>query len=89
MTTYEVLTGLCRLCAPVIPYTTEEIYQNLTGEKSVHLSDFPKADESLINNEIEVKMDLVRDLISTGRFVREETKIKVRQPLSEALVDGK
>lgn len=89
ITTYEVLTGLCRLCAPVIPYTTEEIYKNLTGEKSVHLSDFPKYDESLINEEIEVKMDLVRDLISTGRYVREETKIKVRQPLSEALIDGK
>ena len=89
MTTYEVLTGLCRLCAPVIPYTTEEIYKDLTGEKSVHLADFPVAQEELINKEIEVKMDLVRDLISTGRFVREETKIKVRQPLSEALVDGK
>ena len=89
ITTYEVLTGLCKLCAPIIPYTTEEIYRNLTGEKSVHLSDFPKYDESLINEEIEVKMDLVRDLISTGRFVREETKIKVRQPISEALIDGK
>ena len=89
MTTYEVLTGLCRLCAPVIPYTTEEIYKDLTGEESVHLADFPVAQEELINKEIEVKMDLVRDLISTGRFVREETKIKVRQPLSEALVDGK
>ncbi|MCR5482898.1 MAG: isoleucine--tRNA ligase [Bacilli bacterium] len=89
MTTYEILTGVCKLAAPIIPYTTEEIYQNLTGEESVHLSNFPTFDESLINEEIEVKMDLVRDLISTGRFVREETKIKVRQPLSEALIDGK
>ncbi len=88
-TTYEVLEGLCRLCAPIIPFVTEEIYTKLTGEESVHLATFPKADESLINEEIEVKMDLVRDLISTGRFVREETKIKVRQPLSEALIDGK
>ena len=89
ITTYEVLVGLCKLCAPIIPFTTEEIYKNLTGEESVHLSDFPKVDESLINEEIEVKMDLVRDLISTGRYVREETKIKVRQPLSECLIDGK
>ena len=89
MTTYEILTGLCKLAAPIIPYTTEEIYKNLTGEESVHLASFPTADEKLINEEIEVKMDLVRDLISTGRFVREETKIKVRQPLSEALIDGK
>ena len=88
-TTYEVLVGLCKLCAPVIPYTTEEIYKDLTGEESVHLSDFPVCDESLINPSIEEQMDLVRDLISIGRYVREETKIKVRQPLSEVLIDGK
>ena len=89
MTTYEVLVGLCKLCAPIIPFTTEEIYKNLTGEESVHLTDLPQVEESLINEEIEVKMDLVRDLISTGRYVREETKIKVRQPISECLIDGK
>ena len=88
-TTYEVLEGLCRLCAPIIPYTTEEIYQNLTGEKSVHLADYPVSNEDLINDHIEERMDLVRSLISVGRYVREETKIKVRQPLSEALLDGK
>ena len=89
MTTYEVLVGLCKMCAPIIPYTTEEIYKNLTNEESVHLADFPKYDEKLFNDEIEVKMDLVRDLISTGRYVREETKIKVRQPIAECLIDGK
>ena len=89
MTTYEVLCGLCKICAPIIPFTTEEIYKNLTNEESVHLTDFPVVDNSLINNEIETKMDLVRDLISIGRNVREETKIKVRQPLSEILLDGK
>ena len=61
----------------------------LTNEESVHLQDFPKYDEGLVNEEIEVKMDLVRDLISTGRYVREENKIKVRQPISECLIDGK
>lgn len=89
ITTYEILTGICKLCAPIIPYTTEEIYKDLTNEESVHLCDFPIYNESLINEEIEVKMDLVRDLISTGRYVREETKIKVRQPISECLIDGK
>ncbi len=89
MTTYEVLNGICRLCAPIIPFTTEEIYINLTGEESVHLADFPKANKELINEEIEEKMDLVRDLISIGRFVREEAKIKVRQPLSEVVINGK
>lgn len=89
ITTYEVLTGLCKLCAPMIPFTTEEIYTKLTNEESVHLADYPKCNERHINKEIEEKMDLVRDLISTGRYVREEAKIKVRQPLAEALVNGK
>ena len=89
ITTYEVLVGLCKLCAPIIPFTTEEIYKDLTGEESVHLADFPVFNENLVNNEIETKMDLVRDLISLGRNAREEVKIKVRQPISEVIIDGK
>ena len=89
MTTYEVLTGLCKLCAPIIPFTTEEMYQDLTGEESVHLADFPQTNNQLFNDELETKMDLVRSLISIGRFVREENKVKVRQPLSEVILDGK
>ena len=89
ITTYEVLTGLCKLCAPVIPFTTEEIYKDLTKEESVHLADFPVCDESLIDEKLEEKMDLVRDLISLGRNVREENKVKVRQPISEVVLDGK
>ena len=89
ITTYEVLVGLCKLCAPVIPFTTEEMYTKLTGEESVHLADFPKANNELIDDHIEARMDLVRSLISIGRYVREEAKIKVRQPLSEALLDSK
>ena len=89
ITTYEVLLGLSKLCAPVIPYITEEIYRNLTGLESVHLSDFPKYDEKLIDPVIEERMDLVRNLISLGRNVREEAKIKVRQPISEVILDGK
>ncbi len=89
ITTYEVLVGLSKLIAPIVPFVSEEIYRNLTGEESVHLSRYPKYDEKLINEAIEVKMDLVRDLISIGRYVREEAKIKVRQPLSECLIDGK
>ena len=89
MTTYEVLLGLTKLCAPVIPYITEEMYRNLTGLESVHLSEFPSYDEKLIDETIEQRMDLVRDLISLGRNVREEAKIKVRQPISEVILDGK
>ena len=89
LTTYEVLVGLSKLIAPITPYVSEELYRNLTNEESVHLADYPVCNESLINEEIENRMDLVRDLISTGRYVREETKIKVRQPLQEALLDIK
>ncbi len=88
-TTYEVLVGLSKLIAPTTPFLSELLYRNLTDEKSVHLADFPKYDESLIDLKLEEKMDLVRNLISIGRMVREENKIKVRQPLSECLIDGK
>lgn len=88
-TTYEVLVGLCRMIAPIVPFISEEIYRNLTGEESVHLSEFPIYNEALIDEHIEERMDLVRSLISVGRYVREEAKIKVREPLKEALLDGK
>ena len=87
LTTYEVLVTLCKLCAPITPFITEEIYKNLTGEESVHLADYPVYDESLINDKVEEKMDLVRDICSLGRFAREDAKIKVRQPISEVLLD--
>ena len=89
ITTYEVLTGICKLAAPIAPYLSDEIYTKLTCENSVHLADFPKYDESLIDSVLEEKMDLARDLISTGRYVREEAKIRTRQVLSEMLIDGK
>ena len=89
ITTYEVLVGLSQIIAPIVPFVSEEIYRNLTSEESVHLSDFPKYDKKFINEEIEEKMDLVRSLISVGRYVREEAKIKVREPLKEAIIDGK
>ena len=88
-TTYDVLVGISKMIAPIVPFISEEIYTKLTNEYSVHTSDFPKYEMDKINPEIERKMDLVRDLISSGRYVREEAKIKVRQPLSEALLDSK
>lgn len=88
-TTYEVLIGICKIVAPISPFITEEIYQNLTDEESVHLASFPIPDEKLIDEELENKMELVRNLISLGRNAREEAKIKVRQPISEVIIDGK
>ncbi len=88
-TTYDVLIGFLKLVAPITPFITDDIYTKLTNEESIHLSTFPTYDESKVNEKIEKRMDLVRDLISLGRNAREEAKIKVRQPISKAILDGK
>ena len=86
LTTYEVLVTLCKLCAPITPFLTEEIYQKLTGEESVHLADFPVENLEFINETVEERMDLVRDICSLGRFAREEVNIKVRQPIRSLIL---
>ena len=86
LTTYEVLVTLCKLCAPMTPFITEEIYQKLTGKKSVHLEDFPVENTDLIDETVEERMDLVRDICSLGRFAREEANIKVRQPIKSLIL---
>ena len=86
LTTYEVLVTLCKLCAPITPFLTEEIYRNLTGEESVHLAEFPLENTDLINEVVEERMDLVRDVCSLGRFAREEVNIKVRQPIQSLIL---
>lgn len=88
-TTYEILLGLSKIIAPFVPYMAEELYQNLSDGESVHLDYYPETKEELIDNELEEKMDLVRDLVRLGRASRETVQIKVRQPLSEVVVDGK
>ena len=88
-TTYEILVGLCKMICPIAPFISEEIYTKLTGEESVNLSDYPVCDESMINESLEEKMDLVIELISYARNIREEAKIKVRQPISEVIFEEK
>lgn len=88
-TTYQVLCGVCKLIAPIVPFISEEMYTKLTLESSVHLSDFPKYDESMVNDYIETRMDKVRNIISLGRNAREDSKIKVRIPIKEAIINGK
>jgi len=88
-TTYEILVGISRMVAPCAPFLSDEMYQNLTGELSVHLADFPVANEGLIDKSVEERMDLVRDLVGLGRAARVQTRIKVRQPLQKVLIDGK
>lgn len=88
-TTYEVLVGTAKLIAPIAPFLSDEIYTKLTGEETVHVAYFPEAKEELIDKKVEERMDLVRTLVALGRGTREKERIKVRQPLSEILVDGK
>jgi isoleucyl-tRNA synthetase len=89
LTTYEVLTTVCKLAAPFAPYVTEEIYKNLTGEESVHLALYPDADDALIDARTEERMDLIKSLVTLGRAARESVKIKVRQPIGHVMLDGK
>ncbi|MGI6140477.1 MAG: isoleucine--tRNA ligase [Caldicoprobacterales bacterium] len=88
-TTYEILVEFAQMFAPFAPFLSEEIYRNLTGELSVHLSYYPVANQELIDTELEETMDLVRDLVTLGRASRESARIKVRQPIGKVLVDGK
>ncbi|MCT4620178.1 MAG: isoleucine--tRNA ligase [Marinisporobacter sp.] len=88
-TTYEILVGISKMVAPFAPFLSEEIYKNLTGEASVHLAYYPQVDEALINEKVEERMDLIRDLVGLGRAAREASKIKVRQPVREIMIDGK
>ncbi|MDD5084097.1 MAG: isoleucine--tRNA ligase [Candidatus Moranbacteria bacterium] len=83
-TLYTVLVTLAKLMAPFTPFIAEEIYRNLTGEESVHLADYPVADESVIDRELMEAMRMTRDLITEGLQLRAKEKIKVRQPLMEA-----
>ena len=94
-TTYEALLTIAGLMAPFAPFLSDELYLNLTGaesfdtDKSVHLSDFPVAREEDKDAMLEEKMDLVREIVSLGRGVREKEKLKVRQPLMRVLLDKK
>ena len=86
-TTYEILLGVSKLIAPFAPFISEEIYRNLTDKKSVHIDFIPDADLNLIDNVLEEKMEIVRNLVTIGRASREKVKIKVRQPLKEIVID--
>ena len=88
MTLYTVLTTVIKLAAPMIPFMTEAIYQNivLNSEKdapeSVHLCAYPVANEAFIDSELEKTMDLVLKAVVLGRAARNEANIKNRQPIA-------
>ncbi len=92
MTLHTTLVTLAKLAAPMVPFITEDIYRNLvcTNDKSapisVHLCDFPTADESLIDKELEARMDEVLKVVFLGRACRNEAALKNRQPLQKLYV---
>lgn len=92
MTLNTTLVTFSKVCAPFIPFMTEEIYQNLvlsvdaSAPESVHLCDFPKAQADFDNPEIEQEMDAIRKIVMLGRACRNEANIKNRQPLSKLYI---
>lgn len=92
MTLYTVLETLIRLLAPFVPFITESIYQNLVrgifpdAPESVHLCDFPEADLSWVDTDLEEKMALVGSIVNLGRAARNTSAIKNRQPLSRLFI---
>lgn len=92
MTLYIALITLSKIAAPMIPFMTEEIYQNLVrsvdknAPESIHLTDFPAVNEDFIDKDLEVSMDEVLDIVVLGRAARNSANIKNRQPIGNMYV---
>ena len=92
MTLYTALVTVCKVAAPMIPFMTEEIYQNLvcsidkSAPESIHLCDYPVANESWIDSELEKNMDEVLKIVVMGRACRNTANIKNRQPIANMFV---
>ncbi len=87
-TLYTVLLNLTKILAPLMPFVSEYVFKNLTGEESVHLTDYPsladiKSDEKLMN-----EMDFLQELCSAGKFIREEKNLRNRLPLASLTLIG-
>ena len=92
MTLYTALVTLCKTAAPMIPFLTEDIYQNLVrtvdknAPESIHLCDFPEVNESMIDPELEASMDEVLKVVVFGRAARNTANIKSRQPIANMYI---
>ncbi|WP_395638506.1 isoleucine--tRNA ligase [Pseudolysinimonas sp.] len=85
-TLYTVLETLVKMAAPLLPLVTEEIFRGLTGRRSVHLEDWPSADEFPADHALVAAMDRVREIASSGLALRKAQKLRVRLPLSRLTV---
>ena len=92
MTLYTALVTICKAAAPMIPFMTEDIYQNLvrsidaSAPESIHLCDFPVVQKEFINKELEESMEDVLDAVVMGRACRNDAAIKNRQPISKMYI---
>ena len=92
MTLYTALVNVCKCAAPMIPFMTEEIYQNIVrsvdpaAPESIHLCLFPQADETHIDKALEESMDKVLKIVVMGRACRNASNIKNRQPIAQMFV---
>ncbi len=92
MTLYTALVTVSKLAAPLIPFMTEDIYRNLvagidtSAPESIHLCDYPVADEAMIDKQLEINMDEVLKLVVMGRACRNSANIKNRQPIGQMFV---
>ena len=95
MTLYTALVTISKASAPMIPFMTEDIYQNLvisvdkSAPKSIHLCDFPVCDEKFVDKELEADMDEVLHIVVMGRAARNAAIIKNRQPIANMFVKAK
>lgn len=87
-TLYTVLATLAQVASPLLPLVCEEVYRGLTGEESVHLSDWPDADRFPVDDALVAAMDRVRDACSAGLGLRRANDVRVRQPLRSLVVAG-
>lgn len=95
-TLHEVLVTFSKVLAPVLPFISEDMYQNLVVQPaegtdkavppSVHLCDYPQADSALIDADLEMIMGLTREVVGLGRTLREQHRLKTRQPLRNVLI---
>ena len=85
-TLYECLVTISKLMAPIAPFYADRLYCDLTGEGSVHLTDFPKCNEALVSQNLEACMQLAQQATSMILALRKKANKKVRQPLQKAVI---
>ena len=87
-TLYTVLVNVAKIAAPLMPFVAEYVFKKLTGEESVHLTDYPLLEAINLDEKLVSEMDFLQDLCSAGKFIREEKNLRNRLPLQSLTVVG-